>query len=85
MIYDSSFISLFNESNFCNHSDWKINKMVECTGKNIFGFEPLEGQRTINQFKIFHDKLHLLDSSKEEIILEKFSPNNLSWIKIRME
>ena len=84
MIYDSSFIPLFNESNFCNHSDWKINKMVECTGKNIFGFEPLEDQRTINQFKIFHDKLHLLNSSKEEIILEKYSPNNLSWTKIRM-
>lgn len=83
MIYDSSFIPLFNESNFCNHSKLKVNKMIDCNGKNIFGYAPLEGQRSINQFKMKDDKLHLVNSSKEEIIPEKFSPHNLSWISIR--
>ena len=85
MIYDSSFIALFNDSNFCNHSNWKVNKMVDCTGKNIFGYEPLKGQRSINQFKINDDKLHLINSSKEELILKKYLSNYLSWFEIQLD
>jgi hypothetical protein len=71
LISHPRIIPLFNKHKFCDHSDWKVDSIVKCTGKNIFGYESLAGHRTIHQFRISGNELHVIDDSGEKLILRK--------------
>ncbi len=71
LISHPRIIPFFNKHKFCDHSDWKVDSIVKCTGKNIFGYESLAGDRTIHQFKVSGNELHFIDDSWEKLILRK--------------
>lgn len=71
IVSNPRIIPFFNKHKFCEKSDWKLEEIVKCTGLNIFGYESLTGHRTIHQFKVLDNELHVIDDSGEKLILRK--------------
>ena len=60
---------------FCEHSNWKVDEQVPCTGINIFGEELNEGHRTIHKFKLKGHRLEVQNQIGENTILKEIRSN----------
>jgi hypothetical protein len=70
LVSSPKVIPFFNKHHFCDHVDWKVDTLVNCTGKDILGPEPFYGYRTNHEFKIVNDELQVKRSNSDILILK---------------
>ena len=74
IIFDPELIPVFNEMKQCNHSNWKVDEVVPCTGKDVVDTEVIEGHRTIHTFKLQGNDLKIKRMDGSRLTLKRRTP-----------
>jgi len=69
MVTDKDFVGIFNKKKICGISNWKLDEFINCEGKNVLDLEALPRHRTIHQFKIQGNELHLTEENGDRFKL----------------
>ncbi len=69
VVTHKDFVGIFNKNKICGISNWKIDEFINCEGKNVLDLEGLPGHRTIHQFKIQGNELHLTEENGDRFKL----------------
>ena len=72
IVLDKELVPIFNSKKICGASNWELDKVVSCEGKQVVDMEEIPGYRTIHKFKLQDKKMIVTEDDGESFeLMEK--------------
>ncbi len=70
ILFEKELVSVFNRKQICGVSNWNLDNVVSCEGKQVIDEEEIPGYRTIHQFKLQKKKMIVTEDNGETFELQ---------------